>query len=487
MQRWVNDYVDGCDRCKQTKIFPKKPHGPLKPNEIPTAPWQNITCDLIVDLPKSEGKDSIFVVVDRFSKQAHFIPTVKEVDSKGIAELFLQNVWKLHGTPKQVISDRGTQFVSKFMGQLSKRLDIKWSASTAYHPQTDGQTERVNQEVEQYLRVFSSYRQNDWVSWLPIAEFAHNNAITSTGRSPFKTIYGYNPEFITSPNSNSTIPAADEIADEIGKAQEDVKSTLEIVNERMKRFFDHGVKNAPQFEIGDQVWLDAKNIKQRRPSVKLSDRRLGPFEVLEKVGELNYKLKLPDKYKIHPVFHVSLLTAYQPSQLVEREEPNRPPPDIVDQIPEYEVEEILHSRKRRGRLQVLVRWKGYPLEEATWEPIENVKNAPDEIAEFYRKNPTAVKDAHISGSILQTPDFLAWRKRNIRPSIIRADAHHKKGVMSRIPNTSHYSFLNTLPAKPNPRTGHVIPSIPVTLSHISPFTSPQGSPTPKARLIALPL
>ena len=148
MAKWVHDYVDGCDRCKATKIFPSKPAGPLQPNAVPEGPWQSITCDLIVDLPKSEGFDSIFVVIDQFSKQAHFILTTKNVDSKGIVDLFLKNVWKLHGTPKQVISDRGTQFVSKFMKQLSKRLGIKWSASTAYHPRTDGQTERVNQEVE---------------------------------------------------------------------------------------------------------------------------------------------------------------------------------------------------------------------------------------------------------------------------------------------------------------------------------------------------
>src|SRR5882757_5305197 len=131
MTKWVNDYVDGCDRCKATKVFPSKPSGPLQPNAVPEAPWQNITCDLITDLPKSEGSDSILVVVDRFTKMAHFMPTTKDVDSKGISDLFLKHVWKLHGTPKKVISDRGTNFVSKFMSHLSKSLGIKWSSSTA--------------------------------------------------------------------------------------------------------------------------------------------------------------------------------------------------------------------------------------------------------------------------------------------------------------------------------------------------------------------
>jgi len=197
------------------KTYPAKPHGPLKPNKILEGPWQTITCDLIIDLPVSEGFDSIFVVIDRYTKQTHLIP---DVDAEGIAKIFLNHVWKHHGTPKQVISDRGTQFTSKFMGQVSKHIGIKWSISTAYHPRTDGQTEWINQEVEQYLRLFTSYRQNDWVDWLPIAEFAHNNSVTVTGHSPFKVLYGYNPEFTISPNSVSNIPAANEQMNEMKEA-----------------------------------------------------------------------------------------------------------------------------------------------------------------------------------------------------------------------------------------------------------------------------
>jgi hypothetical protein len=210
ISKYVNDFIDGCDRCKSSKTYPVKPHGPLKPNEIPEGPWQMITCDLIIDLPVSEGFDSIFVVIDRYTKKTHLIPTNKDVDAEGIVKIFLNHVWKHHGTPKQVISDRGTQFTSKFMGQVLKRIGIKWSMSTAYHPRTNGQTEQINQEVEQYLRLFTSYRQNDWVDWLPIAEFTHNNSITVTGHSPFKVLYRYNPEFTISPNSISNIPAANE-------------------------------------------------------------------------------------------------------------------------------------------------------------------------------------------------------------------------------------------------------------------------------------
>ena len=141
----------------RTKNHTHQPFGPLHPNPIPTTPWQIISCDLITQLPKSASYDAIFVVVDRLTKQAHFIPTTLEVDAPGIAELFLTSVWKLHGTPKEVISDRGPQFVAKFLRHVFNRLGIRSALSTAYHPQTDGQTECMNQELEQTLRVFINF------------------------------------------------------------------------------------------------------------------------------------------------------------------------------------------------------------------------------------------------------------------------------------------------------------------------------------------
>jgi hypothetical protein len=223
---------------------------------------------------------------------------------------------------------------------------------------------------------------------------------------------------------------------------------LRIVNERMKKFYDRGVKEAPKFKKGDLVWLEAKNIHQKRPNKKFSDRRLGPFKVIEKVGDLNYRLELPDHYKIHPVFHVELLTAHQTSKLINRPEPSRPPPAVVAEGNSlYEVQSILDSRLYRGKVQYRVEWKGYPLDEATWEPEANLKKAPLEIAEFHKQHPNAVKSKSIASSILTTPEFLAWRQRNIRPSFIREDAHPRKGVMSRVPLTNHYSFLNR-PKKP---------------------------------------
>jgi hypothetical protein len=163
MTRYITAYVTGCDRCNRTKTFPSKPVGTLKPNRVPDRRWQVITVDLITGLPDSQGYNSIFVVVDRLSKRIHIAPTTDEVNSEGVARLFRDHVWRHHGLPEEVISDRGSTFVSKFMRELYRLLGIKIAASTAYHPQTDGQTERVNQEIEQYLRTFVNHRQDDWM------------------------------------------------------------------------------------------------------------------------------------------------------------------------------------------------------------------------------------------------------------------------------------------------------------------------------------
>ena len=174
LSTFVERYVSGCDTCVRTKNTSHRPVGPLQPNPVPDGPWQVVTCDVITQLPESEGYDAIFVTVDRLTKMVHLAPTHSTVDAPDTADLFLNLVWKHHGTPKQVISDRGPQFVSRFLKAMFERLGIKGSTSTAYHPQTDGQTERVNQELEQYLRAFTDVRQSNWASLLPVAEFAHN-------------------------------------------------------------------------------------------------------------------------------------------------------------------------------------------------------------------------------------------------------------------------------------------------------------------------
>ena len=171
LSRYVTKFVAGCNACNWTKTFPTQKVGKLIPNKVPDRHWQVISIDMIRELPDSKGYNAVLVVVDCLSKWIHAIPTVTSLDSAGVAQLFLEHVWHHHGLPEEVISDHGPTFVSNFSCELAALLGVKLTPSTSYHLQTDGQMECVNQEIEAYLRVFVSHRQDDWADWLPLAEF----------------------------------------------------------------------------------------------------------------------------------------------------------------------------------------------------------------------------------------------------------------------------------------------------------------------------
>ena len=210
MSVFVKEFVDGCTACQSTKVLPRT-RVPLKPNQVPTEVWSVITMDFIIDLPLSKGYNSLFVVVDRLSKATILSPCNKTITAEETSQLYLSNVWKRTGLPHHVISDRGPQFASKIMQEIWSKLGVKSTMSTAFHPQTDGETERVNQELEQYLRIFCNFQVDNWAELLPFMEFAHNaRAHSATNHSPFKVWYGYQPEFIPPVNFATTIPTVEE-------------------------------------------------------------------------------------------------------------------------------------------------------------------------------------------------------------------------------------------------------------------------------------
>ncbi|KAL5525001.1 hypothetical protein ACEPAF_8870 [Sanghuangporus sanghuang] len=307
-----------------------------------------------------------------------------------MARIYRDHVFRLHGLPRKIIHDRGVQFDAKMMKELYKLLHIEGNPSTAYHPQTDGQTERVNQELEQYLRLYVNHRQSDWVDWLALAEFAYNNREHSaTKLSPFFVNTGMHPLDFTGVGTALSNLSAEEFAKHVKEVHELAQGNLTQANEDMKRFYDRHAGKSITYEAGQKVFLDGRNIKTIRPMKKMDDKWFGPFEVVEKVGASAYRLKLPKTWKkVHPVFNEILLKpAVQPS-FESQKKPPPPPPVIIDEQEEYEVEEILDSRLHRGKLQFLVKWVGY--EEATWQPESDVKdNAQESIQEFYRKHPGA--------------------------------------------------------------------------------------------------
>ena len=401
MRQFVNEYIKSCDTCCRNKAPRTRPHGRLHPLPIPSAPWSSVSMDYIVELPPSHGYDAIYVAVDRLTKMAHFCPTSTHVTAEDTADLYLHHIFKNHGLPQDIVSDRGSQFVSKFTRRLLDLCDVKGNRSTAYHPQSDGQTERVNQVLEQYLRTFCDYQQDDWCQLLPLAEFAYNNAShASTKMSPFYANYGYHPRATVKPIVDSVNPTAETFISRITSAHSELVKNLTEAQATYKANYDTHVKEAPDFSVGDLVWLSRKNITTTRPSTKLDFRRLGPFKITEVVGESKaaFKLDLPPTMQIHPVFPVSLLTPHHANSITGREQP-LPPPVVVENELEWEVKEILDSKLKRGKLHYYVDWKGYTPQDRTWEPAANVQNSPQVIAEFHTRYPLrpSPKDVHVRG------------------------------------------------------------------------------------------
>ena len=252
MGMYIRSYVSTCDSCNRNKAFPGKPVGFLKPNEVPSRPWQVISSDLITQLPESFGFTSILVIACLLSKMVRIIPTTANLSSHGMAKLFLDHVWRVFGFPEKVISDRGPQYASQFMKELANMLGIKLGLSTAYHPQTDGQTEQINQEVEQYLHHFVNEYQNDWASLLPTAEFALNNRINaSTRKSPFELVYGFSPQVGLEPRKGSKIEKVEEFTAWMQDSWVNTQSALRLAKEDMARYYNQGRKPTPSYSIGD--------------------------------------------------------------------------------------------------------------------------------------------------------------------------------------------------------------------------------------------
>ncbi len=210
VSRYVAKFVAGCDACNQTKTFPMQKVEKLIPNKVPDQHWQVISIDMIGELLDPKGYNAVLVVVDHLSKWIHAIPTVTSLDSAGVARLFLEHIWHHHGLPEEVISNRRSAFVSNFSHELAALLGVKLTPSTSYHLQTDGQTERMNQEIEAYLWVFVSHQQDDWADWLLLAEFAYNNKVhTATCQTLFELDTRQHPHLGVEPMRTSTVEAAD--------------------------------------------------------------------------------------------------------------------------------------------------------------------------------------------------------------------------------------------------------------------------------------
>jgi len=288
---------------------------------------------------------------------AHFIATTEKTSAEGLAKLFRDHVWKLHGLSESIVSNRGVQFAAGIMKELNNLLGIQTKLSTAYHPQTNGQTERVNQELEQYLRVFIDHRQEQWPDWLGMAEFAYNNKIhTATKTSPFKANYGQDPRMGFEGRRKGKYEEAGKFVEKMRKIQEEAKAALRKAQEEMKKFADKKRGKGEEYKVGDLVLLSTKDLKWQmkgRRSEKLTERFVGPYKIKGIISSNAIELDLPKSIKIHPVVNVSRVRLY--TSQVEGQKKAPPKPVIIEGEEEFEVEKIINKRIVRGKEKFLVR------------------------------------------------------------------------------------------------------------------------------------
>jgi hypothetical protein len=311
----VEDYVRHCAICQEAKHLNTVPTGLLEPLPILQGAWQDISMDFIEGLPKSEGYTVILVIVDRFTKYAHFVPIKHPFTARTIAKAVYDNVVKLHGLPKTIVLDRDKVFTSNVWKELFSMTGTQVILSSAYHPQTDVQTERVNQCLEMYLRCVVHNDPKHWKAWLARVEIWYNSTHhTSLGFSPFKDLYGHEPNIGLVPHVTvDTSVTVAKMIEKLSTQETMLKEQLARAQNKMKQEADRH-RRLQEYQVGERVLLKLQPYAQSslviRPLPKLAFIYFGPYTILERIGNTAYKLKLPEESQIHPVFHVSQLKSF---------------------------------------------------------------------------------------------------------------------------------------------------------------------------------
>lgn len=388
----VEHFCSHCDTCQRNKPRSAKSPGKLMPLPMPGARWNSVGLDFVVSLPRTErGHDAVCTFVDRLTKMAHLIPCTSDCDAVDTANLFIQNVFKLHGIPGSLVTDRGTQFISAFFSTLTSILGVQQLMSTAYHAQTDGQTERTNRIMEDCLRHFVSANQDNWDMLLPMVEFAINNAVQeSTRETPFFLNYGMHPQSpfsIQLPVFHSESPSAHQFAQTLDTALQHARKCLNAAQQRQKAYADKH-RSDVKFSVGQYVLLSSKNINLKHSgSRKLLPLWLGPYQIVQQINPVAFKLQLPTNMsRLHPVFHVSLLKPYRSTGI-----PPTPPPILLDDGDvAWSVEALLKDRwtvvNRKRVHQFLVKWSGFGVEHNSWVAESDILD-PALISAYKAKTP----------------------------------------------------------------------------------------------------
>ncbi|KAI0998268.1 hypothetical protein K3495_g9932 [Podosphaera aphanis] len=362
LSQQTDQFVRNCHNCIRNKVSRLRYQGTLKSLPLPDQRWRDISVDFVGPLTEFNNFNCIMVVIDRLTKERHYIPCHTKMKAKDLAKIFVRNVWRLHGLCDSIVSDRGPLFVAEFWKAVCHRLQINVSLSTSYHPETDGQTENANAYMEQYLRQYIDYSQEDVYEWLPMAKFAANNAVnTSTQISPFFANKVFHPRMSFGPprpisrtpskHLREQIAGGNDFASKMAGVLDVLRSNLARTRDRQEKASSANRSPAPVYRVGDEVFLDTRNITTSRPIKKLDCKFIGHFRVTKIINSNAYQLELPFEHEnLHNVFHTSLLRPAPTNPLPGQTNPP-PPPIALDESGEklFAIEAIVDSKRSKNK------------------------------------------------------------------------------------------------------------------------------------------
>lgn len=375
MKKDVTEFVSRCLTCQQVKAEHQVPTGKLQPLSIPVWKWENITMDFVLGLPRTLRKhDAVWVIIDRLTKSAHFLPIQQTYSLDKLATLYIPEIVRLHGIPMSIVSDRDPRFTSHFWNSLQTALGTKLHFSTAFHPQTDGQSERTIQTLEDMMRACALEFKGNWDDHLPLMEFAYNNNFhSSIGMAPYEALYGRKCRSpICWDLEGLRQLEGPEIVHETVEKIQVVRRHLPAAQERQKSYVDKH-RREMEYNVGEKVFLRVspwKGVLRFGKQGKLSPRYNGPYEIIERVGPLAYRLALPPELSaVHDVFHVSMLRRYRsdPSHIIPESEMEVSEKLTYIEEPMEILDRSIRKLRNKEIPMVKVRWSRHSPKEATWE------------------------------------------------------------------------------------------------------------------------